>query len=130
LKTENPIKLMERRGSGLRKIIDEYPADVMPVFRSTEQSFVVTLKNLNYGKVSMPSGVDVGIENGIDDGVEKNTERILNAIFVNSKITQKEIASETGLSVRTVARELKHLRDTGVIKRIGSDRSGYWEIVK
>lgn len=61
------LKLMERRGSGLRKIIDQYPEDVMPSFRSTEQSFVVTLKNLSYGKISMPNG----IENGIDDGIEK-----------------------------------------------------------
>jgi predicted HTH transcriptional regulator len=124
------LRLMERRGSGLRKIIDQYPEDTVPSFRSTEQSFVVTLKNLNYGKVSMPTGADSGIENGIDDGVEKNTEKILNAIRANPKITQKRLADETGLSVRTVARELKQLRDTDVIRRIGSDRSGYWEIMK
>ncbi len=120
------LKLMERRGSGLRKIIDQYPEDVVPLFRSTEQSFVVTLKNLNYGKVSMPTGTDSGIENG----VEKNTEKILNTILANPKITQKRLADETSLSVRTVARELKRLRDTDVIRRVGSDRSGYWEIVK
>jgi ATP-dependent DNA helicase RecG len=62
----NRLKLMERRGSGLRKIIDQYPEDAAPSFRSTEQSFIVTLKNLNYGKVSMPSGIDDGIENGIE----------------------------------------------------------------
>jgi len=45
------LKLMERRGSGLRKIIDQYPFDAAPSFHSTEQSFVVTLKNLNYGKI-------------------------------------------------------------------------------
>ena len=124
------LKFMERRGSGLRKIIDQYPADVVPLFRSTEQTFVVTLKNLNYGKVSMPTGTDGGIENGIDDGIEKNSEKILNAILANPKITQKRLADETGFSVRTVARELKRLRDTDVIRRVGSDRTGYWEIVK
>lgn len=120
------LKLMERRGSGLRKIIDQYPEDVMPSFRSTEQSFVVTLKNLNYDKVSMPTGTDCGIDNGI----EKNTEKILNAILINPKITQKQLAKETSLSVRTIARELKRLRDIDAIRRIGSNRSGYWEIVK
>ncbi|MDR1019163.1 MAG: putative DNA binding domain-containing protein [Synergistaceae bacterium] len=124
------LKLMERRGSGLRKIIDQYPEDAVPSFRSTEQSFVVALKNLNYGKVSMPTGTDDGIENGIDDGVEKNTEKILSVILANPKITQKQLADETDLSVRTIARELKRLRDTDVIRRIGSDRSGCWEIVK
>ncbi|GHU05352.1 hypothetical protein FACS1894158_07900 [Betaproteobacteria bacterium] len=57
---------MERRGGGLQKIIDEYPEDLTPVFRSTEQSFVVTLKNLNYGKVSSPSGDEVGVDSGVD----------------------------------------------------------------
>ncbi|MCL1872993.1 MAG: putative DNA binding domain-containing protein [Clostridiales bacterium] len=57
------LKLMERRGSGLRKIIDQYPKDFVPAFRSTEQSFIVTLKNLNYNKSSMPNDNDVGIDN-------------------------------------------------------------------
>ena len=57
---------MERRGSGLRKIINQYPEDSMPSFRSTEQTFVVTLKNLNYAKLSSDVGVDNGDENKFD----------------------------------------------------------------
>ena len=120
------LKLMERRGSGLRKIIDQYPEDAAPLFRSTEQTFVVTLKNLNYGKTSMPTG----IETGMDNGAEKNDEKIFNAILTDPKITQKQLADKTNLSVRTVARELKRLRDIGAIRRIGSDRAGFWEIVE
>jgi predicted HTH transcriptional regulator len=123
------LKLMERRGSGLRKIVDKYPPDVAPSFRSTEQSFVATLKNLNYGKSSMPRGSDDGIDNGIDDGIEKNTEKILNAILADPKITQKQMAFETGLSLRTIGRELKNLRNNGYIRRVGSDRFGRWEII-
>ena len=74
----------------------------------------------------MPSGID----SGIDSGIEKNTEKILNAILANPKITQKELSEEIGLSVRTVARELKRLRDANAIKRVGSDRAGYWRVVK
>lgn len=55
---------------------------------------------------------------------------ILNAIAEDPKIIQKNLAIKTGLSTRTVSREIKELRDTGVIRRVGSDRSGYWEIVK
>lgn len=120
------LKLMERRGSGLRKIVDQYPEDVMPSFRSTEQSFVVTLKNLNYAKLSMPHGDNVGVDNGD----ENNLSLILNAISEERKITQKNIALKTGLSTRTVSRGIRELRDTGVIRRVGSDRSGYWEIAK
>jgi len=120
------LKLMERRGSGLRKIIDEYPEDAAPVFRSTEQSFVVTLMNLNYGKISTPLGVDVGD----DVGVENNIEKILSAISAEPNATQKRLSEITGLSTRTVSREIKGLRDTGIIKRVGSDRLGFWEIIE
>ena len=118
------LKLMERRGSGLRKIIDEYPDDVVPSFRSTEQTFIVTLTNLNYGKLSSPNGDDVGVENGD----ENNVAKILQAIAAVPEITQKDLATKTGLSPRTVSREIKKLRDTGIIRRVGSDRSGSWEV--
>jgi len=114
---------MERRGSGLRKIVDQYPEKFAPTFRSTEQSFIVTLKNLNYG-VSTPLGDD----NGADVGIESNANLILKEIAGDPKITQKFIAKDTGLSMRTVSREIKNLRDLGILRRVGSDRAGYWKI--
>jgi len=85
---------------------------------------------LNYGKhkVSTPGCDDVGVDNGVDSGVDNNIDLILNALAVNSKITQRDIAVKTGLSTRTVSREIKALRDSGAIRRVGSNRSGYWEI--
>ncbi len=78
---------------------------------------------------STPHGDDVGVDNGDDIGAEKNVNLILNAIAEDSKIIQKNIALKTGLSTRTVSREIRELRDAGVIRRVGSDRAGYWEIV-
>lgn len=116
------LRLMERRGSGLRKIIDQYPKDAAPIFRSTEQSFIVTLKNLNYGKASMPSSIDHGIDHNVD--------KILSVISIDPKATQKQISDTLGMSVRTVSRELKRLQEEGTIKRVGSERSGHWEMIK
>ena len=123
------LRLMERRGSGLRKIIDQYPENAAPSFRSTEQSFVVTLKNLNHEKVSTTLGDEVGVENGDDISIGNNVVMILSAISEEPGITQKNLASKTGLSTRTVSREIREIRDAGVIRRVGSDRSGYWDIV-
>jgi len=124
------LKLMERRGSGLRKIIDQYPEKTVPSFRSTAQSFIVTLPNLSLGETSTPNDDDVGVDSGDDIGAENNIEKILNAITEEPHITQKDLSAKTGLSTRTVSREIKELRDFGVIHRIGSDRSGYWEIIR
>jgi ATP-dependent DNA helicase RecG len=115
---------MERRGSGLHKIIAEYPSETAPLFRSTEQSFIVTLKNLNFSELSSPNGEEIGVDNGDD-----NIEKILNVIKVEPSINQKNLAVKTGLSPRTISREIKAMRENGTIRRVGSDRSGYWEIV-
>jgi ATP-dependent DNA helicase RecG len=74
----------------------------------------------------MPSG----IEHGIDHGIDHNVDKILSVISFAPKATQKQIADALGMSVRTVAPELKHLQEEGVIKRVGSDRSGHWEMIK
>lgn len=48
------MKYMERRGSGLKKILDEtaklpgYTDELKPQFRSTSTSFFMVLKNVNY----------------------------------------------------------------------------------
>lgn len=48
------MHLMERRGSGLKKVLDiyesqeEYDVSLRPEFRSTQSSFFAVLKNLNY----------------------------------------------------------------------------------
>jgi len=116
---------IERRGSGLKKIAKEYQNENLPAFYSTDQIFKTTLKNLNYGKLSSPNGGDVGVDNV----VENNVKLILKVIFAEPTITQKNLAVKTGLSERTVSREIKNLRESGVIRRVGSDRAGYWEII-
>ncbi|MGF7001690.1 ATP-dependent DNA helicase RecG [Lachnospiraceae bacterium PFB1-21] len=52
----NRLKYMDRRGSGFKKIIGDYKKqpqyndDLAPIFNSDNDSFVLTLKNLNYAK--------------------------------------------------------------------------------
>ena len=98
-------------------------------FRRNESETPIDRQSVANRSQSMPNGIDNGIDDGIESGADKKSTRILNTIVTDPKITQSKLAAETGLSVRTVARELKILRDAGIIKRVGSDRAGYWEII-
>ena len=40
-----------------------------------------------------------------------------------------DLANLTGYSRRWVAETMKRLQEQGVIKRVGSAKSGYWEII-
>ena len=56
--------------------------------------------------------------------------KIIELITNNNKITQNEIANITNVNVRTIKRNFKVLIDNLVIERIGSDKTGYWQIIK
>lgn len=53
---------------------------------------------------------------------------ILTAISQNPNYTRKQICDVMAVSLSTVSRTIKKLKDLGYINRIGSDKNGYWEI--
>jgi len=120
------MDFMERRGSGLRKIIEAYPADKKPEFKSTPQVFKVTLKNLNYG-------IDDDTRMKTTDkttGKIKTQDKIIELISANSMITVKEMADVVGITVDGIDSQIRKLKKAGVLVRHGARNGGHWEILK
>ena len=59
----------------------------------------------------------------------KSSERILALIKKMPTISAAEIAMEIDMSSRGVEKQIKKLREAGIIKRNGADFGGYWEII-
>ena len=59
----------------------------------------------------------------------KSSERILDLIRRKPTISAAEIAMEIDMSARGVEKQIRKLRESGVIQRIGADFGGYWKIV-
>jgi len=57
-------------------------------------------------------------------------EKIVKLIEQNESITIKELSSTLNVTTRTIERNIKALKDENIIERIGSDKTGYWEIIK
>ena len=57
-------------------------------------------------------------------------DAVFDLIKNNNSITATEISEHLGMSLRTVKRKIKDLKDNGYIKRVGSDKTGSWEVVK
>jgi ATP-dependent DNA helicase RecG len=47
----------------------------------------------------------------------------------NKSISAKELAELVGISQRKMEKNILWLKEKGLIKRIGPDKGGYWEIV-
>lgn len=47
----------------------------------------------------------------------------------NPKATRKELAEKTGLTPDGIKWNLNKLKKEGIIRRIGPDKGGHWEII-
>jgi GT2 family glycosyltransferase len=59
--------------------------------------------------------------------VEKSVERILYLLRMNPHITQRELIKHTGLSNRSMERNIKILKTRGLLEKINPDKDGYLE---
>lgn len=60
----------------------------------------------------------------------KSAKKVLQALKTNSESTIDEIVTSISVSRETVKRSLKTLSEKGLIKRVGSDKTGHWEIIE
>ncbi|MGC9364006.1 MAG: winged helix-turn-helix transcriptional regulator [Fidelibacterota bacterium] len=65
-----------------------------------------------------------------EKGSEKSSEKILKLISQQADISAKDIAEKIGISPRAVEKHLARLKSKNIIKRIGPDKGGHWEIIK
>ncbi len=54
---------------------------------------------------------------------------MLNLMRENPHISAPIIAQHIGISVRKTEENIKKLREKGILRRIGSARSGHWEVL-
>ncbi len=150
------LGLMERRGSGMKKIINTYRryehlSDYhAPAFTSNASEFHVTLWNLNYKGEIMeeltPDNIPL-IQEFVKDNGEvvvkefvkepskfakefiKASRQIYKLISQNPQISAVQMGESMGLSPRQVQKYLRRLQELGKITRVGGRKMGEWKII-
>lgn len=150
------LGLMERRGSGMKKIIDAYKqyehlVDFhMPEFLSNASEFHVTLWNLNFddrviGEIT-PDSIPLVEEIRKSDGemfikefikepagftkeFTKASRHIYKLVSMNPQISIAKMAESMGLSTRQVQKYLNRLQELHKVARIGGRKTGEWKII-
>jgi ATP-dependent DNA helicase RecG len=70
------------------------------------------------------------VKSQIDTVIDTVNDTVFSLMKQDKHVTAKEMSERLGISLSTVRRKIKELRDTGKIERIGSDKSGYWKLLK
>jgi Fic family protein len=71
-----------------------------------------------------------GINSDLFDSLNETEREILSLIKGNAHIKVFEITQKLLKPISTIENNLKQLREKGIIVRIGSQKTGYWEITK
>ncbi len=75
--------------------------------------------------------VENKVDNKVEDKLLTNSEqRIVKLMTEDAHITIAEICKKTKLSAAGVNKILASLRNKGIIKRIGANKNGYWDVHK
>ena len=61
---------------------------------------------------------------------QKTTEKILRLIKENPSITNKELARLCDITEDGVFYHIKKMKAAGIIRRIGPDKGGHWEVIE
>lgn len=85
--------------------------------------FIVTFKR----KFDPPAGNSQGT--GTQRSSVKSSVKIIEAIRENNIVTAVELSQHLGLTLRAVEKQLAKLKFDGVLRRVGPDKGGYWDIV-
>jgi len=143
------VDLVESLGSGMRRIQKVYSREIylfLPNFIRVAIPFYSQKRNDNDNEDVLVGSVtdDFGSVNG-SVNLSEPTKRQLDILAiisdyankdgsvngsVKSGATTKEIISKLNVSERTIYRELAVLKQMGLIRRVGSDKTGHWEVVK
>ena len=110
------VKEIEKYGSGMiriRKELKEYPEIDLEMYEMGNFFNVVFKKRVEPREKTR----------------EKTREKIIELIRNNRYITISEISDNVGISVKGVEWQISKLKEQGILKRVGGDRGGYWEVL-
>ena len=140
-------KDIEKWGSGFRRITEACAdANVKVKFEIRKNGFMVIfyrktdeeLYDLTQNDKNDAKNVALNDENVAKSVALKLKEKypelrkvyidIIDAIAKNNYITQEEIASELNKTRNSIYRNIKTLKDMGILERLGSKKKGYWKV--
>ena len=70
------------------------------------------------------------INSDIRDKFGENAGKIVSLMCEKPENTLDEIAEAIGVTRRTVEKQVKKLKEAGIVTRVGSNKSGMWKVTE
>jgi len=139
---------IEKYGSGFKRILTEleqYPTMRLEC-KEIPNGFLAELcYTRQKTNTDLITGDNVAVTENVTDAVTGNVTddvtgnvtdnsgdnrliKIISLIRQNHQISSQQLSIQLSVSARTIKRDLEKLKKAGKLKRIGNEKSGYWEV--
>ena len=115
------LRLVEQLGSGVPRILQTYSR---ACFRFSENFVRMTFP------ISDKLTNEIEKNSKLVEGLVENQKKMVYLIDQKPTITIKELADSIGISTTAIDKNLIKLKEKNILRRIGGDKKGRWEIVK
>ncbi len=121
-----PAKILkEDKAEYIKALIETRENDNLDIFRDFMMGTMI--KNLKMDIKEFQESIEVLPTK--PEKKEKSREKILRLLSENDTLTTAMLASETGISYKAVEKHLANLKKAGLLKRVGPDKGGHWEVI-
>jgi ATP-dependent DNA helicase RecG len=120
---------IESWGRGVEKIIAESKSfnGIEPQFKY-DGGLWIAFYFKNYGK-NLGDRVGEKVGEKVGENLTQNQIQILENIRSNNKISAAKLSEIIGISSRKIEENIRKLKQRGLLKRTGSAKGGYWEVL-
>ena len=126
------MNLIEGWGSGIHKINEALKEAGLKEMEITGGDIFLRFTIYRNQDYNSTNNGTVNGENGtVNTALLSNKETlVIMQLHKNENITAQQLTQTTKIALRTVKRILVKLSEKGFIRRVGSDKSGHWEIIR
>ena len=122
-------------GEGFDRICREQEANVanVPSFSTDEFILKITVPKVSEKVNVNDERVDINVTENVTDASQKTSQKtsqkIIDLIKEDPYISTTKMAEIIGVDRRNIARNIKKLQEQGVVRRVGPDKGGFWEVI-
>ena len=118
---------MKEFGEGFDRTCREQEANGanVPSFRTDEFILKITVPKVAE-KVTVD---DERVDINVTDVSQKTSQKIIDLIKEDPYISTSKMAEIISVDRRNIARNIKKLQEQGIVRRVGPDKGGFWEII-
>lgn len=117
------LGLIEQTGHGVLLIVDKYGKEAFGFLD-------------HFLRVSLPYSRLLKVDHKVDHKVDNiillshTQHKVIELLRTKPDLTGKEISVELSLSIQAVKKNMQKLKELGYIRRVGSNKTGHWEVIE